>query len=205
MSCKTFPCRKSPTLPINIKGFGRLSIIQSIKYNLPFILSLLFVSPTQLSPNPNWCSSLVSATFEDILGGLPTLGQPKVRLPWWGPSRVSVRRSPAICPAQTGLTGPLDRSDRSVRGRGCVLRFRALKCLVCPVFTSAHFLATPLGNKKKGSAAMANLPKPGEVDADNIARPTANELRPFYNFPLKPRIVCEPTIAHCFDSIRKDC
>ena len=57
-----------------------------------------------------------------------------------------------------------------------MLRFRALKCLACPVFTSTHFLATPLGNKKKGSAAMANLPKPGEVDADNIARPTANEL-----------------------------
>ena len=57
-----------------------------------------------------------------------------------------------------------------------MLRFHALKCLACPVFVSAHFLATPLGNKKKGSAAMANLPKPGEVDAVNIARPTTNEL-----------------------------
>jgi hypothetical protein len=33
-----------------------------------------------------------------------------------------------------------------------------------------YFLATPLGKKEKGSATMVNLPKPREVDLDNIAR-----------------------------------
>ena len=41
--------------------------------------------------------------FEDALTGLPSLRQPYVRLPRWGPSRA------------TGLTGLSDRSDHSTQ------------------------------------------------------------------------------------------
>ena len=41
-----------------------------------------------------------------------------------------------------------------------------------------HILATLLGKKKKdkGSATMKDLPNPSEVDPNNIARPTVDEL-----------------------------
>jgi hypothetical protein len=55
--------------PINMRGRGRLSIIQLIK------LIYLYVSYLLLSPNPNFsnlicCYSFVSATSEGVLGGL---------------------------------------------------------------------------------------------------------------------------------------
>ena len=34
----------------------------------------------------------------------------------------------------------------------------------------------PLGNRKNQSAAMASIPKPGEIDVDNIKRPTVEQL-----------------------------
>jgi hypothetical protein len=33
-----------------------------------------------------------------------------------------------------------------------------------------------LGKRKKGSTTIVNLPNPAEVDCDNIARPTVDEL-----------------------------
>ena len=40
-----------------------------------------------------------------------------------------------------------------------------------------HFLATPLGTKdQESSSTMSNLPKPSEVDADNIIKPGLDEL-----------------------------
>ena len=58
-------------------------------------------------PTSTCCSSLVSKVFEDAQAGLPSLGQPYMRLPRRGPSRASVRRIVAI------LHG--DRSDRSTQ------------------------------------------------------------------------------------------
>jgi hypothetical protein len=40
-----------------------------------------------------FCSSTTSAAWEDILAGVPSLGQPKVCLPWRGLSRARVRWS----------------------------------------------------------------------------------------------------------------
>ena len=34
----------------------------------------------------------------------------------------------------------------------------------------------PLGNRKNQSAAMASIPKPGEIDVNNIKRPTVEQL-----------------------------
>jgi len=42
---------------------------------------------------------------------------------------------------------------------------------------STHFLATPLGTfDPSSSSIMSNLPKPSEVDADNIIKPNLEEL-----------------------------
>jgi len=53
--------------------------------------------------------------FEDALAGLPSLEQPKVRLPWQGPSRASVRWIFVGLHDKTGLTGLLNRSDRPTK------------------------------------------------------------------------------------------
>jgi hypothetical protein len=71
-----------PPLPINIKGHGRLkgiSAIESIK--LIFYRIYLSVPLYPTFSNPMCCSSTTSAPWEDVLAGLPSLGQTKVRLP----------------------------------------------------------------------------------------------------------------------------
>jgi hypothetical protein len=55
------------------------------------------------------------------------------------------------------------------------LRVRAHLC-VGPSFAPTYFLATPLGNRKNKSAGMAGIPKHGEIDVDNIKRPTIEQL-----------------------------
>ena len=46
------------------------------------------------------------------------------------------------------------------------------------VRVSTHFLATPLGtfDPSSSSSIMSNLPKPSEVEADNIIKPNLEEL-----------------------------
>jgi hypothetical protein len=45
------------------------------------------------------------------------------------------------------------------------------------IFASTYFLATPLGKKKDQSATMASkIPKPNKVDANNIQRPSFEQL-----------------------------
>jgi len=71
-------------------------------------------------------------SIEGVLGGLPTLEQPCVRLPRRVlPGRRSLVLPPA-CPATTGLTGIPDRSDRSEHRR-CVMPSLAARssALVC--------------------------------------------------------------------------
>ena len=42
---------------------------------------------------------------------------------------------------------------------------------------SAHFLATLLGTEDQSSSStMSDLPKPSEVDADNIIKPSLDEI-----------------------------
>jgi hypothetical protein len=43
---------------------------------------------------------------------------------------------------------------------------------------STHFLATPLGTEDQSSSSsiMSDLPKPSEVDAGNIIKPSLDEL-----------------------------
>src|SRR6185312_16982511 len=66
------------------------------------------------------CSSVVSTSIEGVLGGLPILEQPYVRLPRWVlPGRRSLV-SPPVCSATTGLTGIPDRSNRSEHRR-CIV------------------------------------------------------------------------------------
>ena len=94
--------------PYKYKGsrpIERSSPIESIKYiylslSLPVIFTLAF-------PTSAYCSSLVSMAFEDALAALPSLGQPKVRLHRWDPSRAGIRWILAAQPRR-------DRSDRLV-------------------------------------------------------------------------------------------
>ena len=80
-----------------------------------------------------------------------------------------------------------DRSDRSTIPIWLVCQQCCKVCaLVCCMFSArylayhvfalTYFLVTPLGKKEKRSATMANLPKPSEVDPNNIARPIIDEL-----------------------------
>jgi hypothetical protein len=48
---------------------------------------------------------------------------------------------------------------------------------VGPRFAPTYFLTTPLGKGKNQSVAMTDgIPKPGEVDAENIQRPTFDQF-----------------------------
>jgi len=58
------------------------------------------------------CSSVVSMAWGGALAGLSRLGQSNVRLPWRGPSRVSVHWTFVGLPGKTGLTCLRNRSDR---------------------------------------------------------------------------------------------
>ena len=93
----------------------------------------LFIFFTFYFPISICYSSLVSMAFEDALAGLPSLGQPKVRLPWQGPSRASVHWIFVGLPDKTGLTGLLNQSDRISRRRckerRCVLHIRVRSCV----------------------------------------------------------------------------
>ena len=62
-----------------------------------YVYCLYFYLQTLALPTPICCSSFVSATSEGILGGLSTLEQPYVRLPWRGLSRASVHRTSLFC------------------------------------------------------------------------------------------------------------
>ena len=77
-------------------------------YCLFLFFALLFIFSKPYLFQPRICySSCVFAMSEGVLGGLPTLEHPCVRLPWWGPSRASVRRTRWFTPANRS-----DRSDR---------------------------------------------------------------------------------------------
>jgi hypothetical protein len=55
------------------------------------ILLSVFISYCSFRfPNLNCYSSLIPTAHQGILASLPTLNQPKVHLPWWGPSRQEV-------------------------------------------------------------------------------------------------------------------
>ena len=88
--------------------------------------------------------------FENALAGLPSLGQPKVRLPRWGPSRVGVRWILVGLLDETGLTGPPYRSDRLVQRRckvcRCMLHVKVLSC-VGPKFVPTYF-GDPAGERE---------------------------------------------------------
>jgi hypothetical protein len=64
-----------------------------------------------------FCSSATSAAQEDVLTSLPSLGQPKVRLPRPGPSQAGIRWFLANKPGDPGLTAPptLTQFDRPTR------------------------------------------------------------------------------------------
>ena len=105
--------------------------IESIKYiylllSLPFIFILAF-------PTSTCCSSLVSMVFEDALASLPSLGQPKLRLPRRVPSGRAFVGSSLGCPDETGPTGAPYRSDRLVlwhcKERRCSPCDRARSCV----------------------------------------------------------------------------
>ena len=68
--------------PYKYKGSRPIEDIQSIKnqYNYYFLSSLLFLQ-TLAFPTVISCSFFVSTTSEGVLGGLPILEQPYVRLP----------------------------------------------------------------------------------------------------------------------------
>ena len=88
-------------------------------YFFNFLFALAFF------PSTICCSSFVSTSIEGVLGGLPTLEQPCVRLPRRVlPGRRSLV-SPPACPATTGLTG------LSIDAASChrSLRFQAFSCV----------------------------------------------------------------------------
>jgi len=58
------------------------------------------------------CSYLVSMAWGGALAGLPSLVQPKVRLPWRSPFRASVRWIFVGLSGETGLIGIQNQSDR---------------------------------------------------------------------------------------------
>ena len=76
-------------------------------------------------------------SFEDALAGLPSLGQPYVRLPRRGPSRASVRRIVAV------LYG--DRSDRSTQEvlQGTPPRAARPSAIMCWPVKDVNTLLTP--------------------------------------------------------------
>jgi hypothetical protein len=86
---KEFPYGPRPPHHINIEGHMRLR-----EHNRIINISLSFlplIFPRYLTfPTLQYCSSLVSMTFEDVLAGLVSLGQPKVCLPRRGTSRAGV-------------------------------------------------------------------------------------------------------------------
>ena len=113
-SCNRISCRISPPNPINIKCHGRLGnpIDQT---NTTFIFLLSFCP--SFFPSTIYCSYFVSTSIEGVLGGLPTLEQPCVRLPRRVlPGRRSLV-SPPACPATTGLTDIHDQSEH----RRCIM------------------------------------------------------------------------------------
>ena len=86
---------------------GSRPIIQPNRTNQIHLSFIVFTFPLYPTfPTSTYCSSLLSMAFEDILVGMPSLGQPYTCLPRRGPSRASVRRIVAV------LHG--DRSDRSL-------------------------------------------------------------------------------------------
>jgi hypothetical protein len=93
--------------PLSIyKGPRPIENLQSIKnisiyYFLPFHLLQTLIFPT-----PIRCSSFISMAFEDALGSLPIIEQPKVRLPRRVPHGRAFVGSSSGCPDKTGLTGP---------------------------------------------------------------------------------------------------
>jgi hypothetical protein len=95
-----------PPLTINMKGHGRLKGDHNRIYQTYLLSYLLFRSSLPYFSNPMCCSSTTSAACEDVLAGLSSLGQTKVRLPWRGPTRTSVRWSLAGEPGDPGLTAP---------------------------------------------------------------------------------------------------
>ena len=113
-SVKRIPCGISPPHLINIKGHGRLGYpINQINTIFIFLLSFC----PSFFPSTICCSSFVSTSIEGVLGGLPTLEQPCMRLPRRVlPGRRSLV-SPPACPATTGLTGIPDWSEH----RRCIV------------------------------------------------------------------------------------
>jgi hypothetical protein len=97
---KGFSYGVRPSHPINIRGHDRLRfIIELIKYIYSLSFCFYFYLFSLALSTSICCSSFVSGTSEDVLGGLPTLEQPYVHQLWRGPSRADVRRSTA------GLSG----------------------------------------------------------------------------------------------------
>ena len=118
-SCNRISCRISPPHPINIKGHDRLeNPIDQINTTIIFLLSFC----PSFFPSTICCSSFVSTSIEGVLGGLPTLEQPCVRLPRRIlPGRRSLV-SPPACPATTGLSIGAASCRRS-------LRFQTFSCV----------------------------------------------------------------------------
>jgi hypothetical protein len=73
----TTPNRASLPYPINIKGHGQLSTIQSTKKHV-FIFSL---TSLPYFSKPNFGSSFISTAIEGVLPSLSMLRQPDPRLP----------------------------------------------------------------------------------------------------------------------------
>jgi hypothetical protein len=107
----------------NLLGFRSKSGKTSppYKYKEPRLNEDTFISLAYFS-DPSCCFPTTSAASEDVLAGLPKLGQPKVRLTWGSPS-VGVRWSSAGEPSDTSLTGFHYRSHRPTSTEWC---FQAL-------------------------------------------------------------------------------
>ena len=77
--CKQDFLRDKSTPPYKYKGSRpiRKKTIEQNQYKLYF----LSFSPNPSFSNPICCSSLISVTFEGVLGGLPTLEHSYVCLP----------------------------------------------------------------------------------------------------------------------------
>ena len=96
----SFRYKSSP--PYKYKGSRPIEGTTQSNLSKTYLL-FLYLYPT--FPTSTCYSSLVSMAFEDALAGLPSLGQPYTR---------SLVGSSPFCTA-TGLTGPSDRSDRSMQ------------------------------------------------------------------------------------------
>jgi hypothetical protein len=73
---------------IDVKGHGRLKGDHNRIYQLHFYL---FTFLSLYFSDLMFCSSTTSVAWENVLAGLPSLGQPKVRLSRRGPSRAGGR------------------------------------------------------------------------------------------------------------------